>query len=93
MNKDLVIGLGEIGLPIFKVLSKSFPTAGFDINPKLMKKNEYNKMKNFKTVIAHICIPYSNKFENHVLKIISSHKPELIVIHSTVSVGTTERIQ
>ena len=93
VNKDLVIGLGEIGKPILKILSKSFPTTGFDINTKLMNTNEYNKMQDFKTIIAHICIPYSKKFEDQVLKIISSHKPELIVIHSTVSVGTTENIQ
>ena len=93
MNKDLVIGLGEIGKPILKILSRSFPTTGFDINTKLMNTNEYNKMQDFKTIIAHICIPYSKKFEDQVLKIISFHKPELIVIHSTVSVGTTENIQ
>jgi UDP-N-acetyl-D-mannosaminuronate dehydrogenase len=93
VNKDLVIGLGEIGKPILKVLSKSFPTTGFDLNPKLMNKNDYNRMRDYKTIIAHICIPYSNKFKAQVLNIINSHKPEIIVIHSTVSIGTTEKIQ
>ena len=35
VEKDLVIGLGEIGLPIFKLLSRKIPTEGFDKNPEL----------------------------------------------------------
>jgi UDP-N-acetyl-D-mannosaminuronate dehydrogenase len=43
MPKDIVIGLGEIGLPIFKLLSKGFPTAGYDLDPKLMKNKKFEK--------------------------------------------------
>ena len=32
MKKDIVAGLGEIGFPIFKILSKNFPIEGFDKN-------------------------------------------------------------
>ena len=35
MEKDLVIGLGEIGLPIFKLFSKNIIIEGIDKNPKL----------------------------------------------------------
>ena len=37
MEKDLVIGLGEIGLPIFKLFSKNTIIEGIDKNPKLSK--------------------------------------------------------
>ena len=35
MKKDVVIGLGEIGLPIYKIISKYFPVEGIDIDPIL----------------------------------------------------------
>ena len=40
MKKDIVIGLGEIGVPILKLISKAVPTVGYDINPKLMDKKK-----------------------------------------------------
>ena len=46
MKKDVVAGLGEIGLPIFKVFSKNFPTFGYDIDKNLMPKNQ-KKIQNY----------------------------------------------
>ena len=40
MKKNVVVGLGEIGKPILKIISKSIPTIGFDINQKLVAKNQ-----------------------------------------------------
>ena len=34
MKKDIVIGLGEIGMPIYKKLSKFLPVEGLDKNKK-----------------------------------------------------------
>ena len=43
MKKDIVAGLGEIGLPILKILSKKENIVGYDLNEKLMnKKNLIN---------------------------------------------------
>ena len=36
MKKDIVAGLGEIGLPILKLLSKKHDVVGFDTDKKLM---------------------------------------------------------
>ena len=93
MAKDIVIGLGEIGLPIFKLLSKGFPTSGYDLDPKLMKNKKFEKLKNEKTIFAHVCIPFSKNFEKNIFQIIKIFQPEAIVIHSTISPGTTEKIQ
>lgn len=41
MEKDLVVGLGEIGTPILKVFSNSIQTAGYDKDQILMNKKEY----------------------------------------------------
>ena len=39
LKKDIVIGLGEIGIILYKLFSKSFIVEGYDINPKLIPKN------------------------------------------------------
>ena len=43
MKKDIVVGLGEIGLPILKLISKKHNAVGFDIDNKLMKKGKFQK--------------------------------------------------
>ena len=48
MKKDVVIGLGEIGLPIYKILSKHFPVEGIDIDPILNKEKPLNSEESFK---------------------------------------------
>ena len=93
LPKDIVIGLGEIGAPIYNLLSRTFPTAGYDINPKLMNHQKYEKLKNEQIIFVHICIPHSKKFQNTVMKIVKKFKPKALVIHSTISPGTTERLQ
>ena len=35
MKKDIVAGLGEIGIPILKILSRNQTVVGYDINEKL----------------------------------------------------------
>lgn len=92
MNKqNLVVGLGEIGKPIFQLLSKSIPTAGYDSNSKLMSKPI--DVKNLHISFLHICIPFSNKFESNIISISKKFNPEIIVIHSTISPNTTEKLQ
>jgi len=43
MKKDVVAGLGEIGLPILKLLSKNQTISGYDINDNLMNKSKFKK--------------------------------------------------
>ena len=93
LTKDLVIGLGEIGNPILKIVSKGFPTIGYDVDPKLMDKKKYIKFENIPTVLVHVCIPFSKTFESTIIKIEKKHTPRAIVIHSTISVKTTEVLQ
>ena len=46
MKKDIVVGLGEIGNPILKILSKKNIVVGFDLNRDLMDKIKFEKYKN-----------------------------------------------
>jgi|TARA_B110000014_G_C20054506_1_gene548741 UDP-N-acetyl-D-mannosaminuronate dehydrogenase len=91
MEKDLVIGLGEIGLPIFKLFSKNTIIEGIDKNPKLSKIKP--SLENHKISIMHICIPFNKLFISEVRKLEKKFKPRLIVIHSTISPHTTEKLQ
>jgi len=91
-NKDVVAGLGEIGTPIMQLISKSTPTAGYDKNEKLIDK-KYQRYAHLKTRLLHICIPFSNKFAEHVVNLSKRFQPEGIIIHSTISPGTTRKIQ
>ena len=93
MKKDVVAGIGEIGNPILKLLSKQNITVGFDLNPDLMDKRKFERYKNLKTSFMHITIPVTGKFINNVLKLYKKFQPECVVIHSTIRPGTTERLQ
>jgi len=92
-NKDIVVGLGEIGRPILKLLSKSKIVVGFDANEKLMDFRKYKKYEHLETSFVHICIPFTNKFISHVKSLYSKFSPKCIVIHSTISPYTTKKIQ
>ena len=93
MKKDIVVGIGEIGKPILKLLSKNNTTVGFDLNPDLIDERKFERYKNLQTSFLHIAIPVSSKFESNLLQLYKKFKPECIVIHSTIGPGTIEQIQ
>ena len=93
MKKDVVVGIGEIGKPILKLLSKDNIVVGFDLNSDLMDERKFERYKNLKTSFLHIAIPATGKFLNNVLKLCKKFQPECIVIHSTIKPGTTEESQ
>lgn len=92
-SKDVVAGLGEIGTPILQLVSKANISVGYDVNEKLVDTQKFEKYKNFDTRFLHICIPFTNNFTSHVLNLYEQFKPRIIVIHSTISPGTTKIIQ
>ena len=93
MKKDVVAGLGEIGSPILKLLSKKQITLGYDLDKRLVNETKLKKLQDTQTSFLHITIPVTSKFDSSLLQLYKKFKPECIVIHSTISPGTTERIQ
>ena len=85
-----MVGLGEIGLPIFKLLSKYFPTDSFDKIEKL-NSQKFSKTKDIE--LMHVCIPFTKSFQSEVIKLEKKFKAEGIVIHSTISPNTTKKLQ
>lgn len=93
LTKNVVAGLGEIGLPILTLISKHHVAVGYDIDPKLMDHRKFNKLESLKTMFLHICIPYSKRFVQNVDNLCQKFHPDVIVVHSTVSPYTTKTLQ
>lgn len=75
-----ILGYGEIGQSIAK----------FYKNPKVKDLNRDDGLMGVD--ILHVCIPYNDKFISAVEKEIKEIKPKLTIIHSTVALGTTEKL-
>jgi len=84
-KSHLIIGKGEVGKALYNVLKKHL--GGVIIS--IIDKNE--PIKNHFNVL-HICYPYSEKFIKITKNYIKTYKPKLVIIHSTIKMGTTEKI-
>ena len=93
MNKDIVAGLGEIGLPILKLISKKEAAVGYDLNTQLMNSRKFKKFENMETRFLHIAIPVNKNFNSNVIELNNKFQPRCIILHSTISPGTTQQIQ
>ncbi|MDE1766224.1 MAG: hypothetical protein KGI27_08140 [Thaumarchaeota archaeon] len=92
-TKDVVAGLGEIGMPILQLISKAAIAVGYDISETLMDKKKFDKAVDLDTRFLNICIPFTGNFVSNVINLYEQFKPKCIVIHSTISPGTTRDLQ
>ena len=85
MTTHLVIGIGEVGSAMAKVLSEKYETTTLDKEPK-----EIKGVFDF----IHICYPYHLNFIDSIKAYQNaySHHETITIIHSTVPIGTTEKI-
>ena len=75
-----ILGLGEVGQAIAKFYKRA-------------KIKDLDRDDGLKGVdILHVCIPYHQNFIEIVSKEIKKIKPKLVIIHSTISPGTTKKI-
>ena len=81
----VVVGLGEIGKPLFDLASPHHRVVGVDVAPLTEKVDQVD--------FLHICYPFQIKdFIGETAKYIERFKPSLTIIHSTVAVGTTRAV-
>jgi UDP-N-acetyl-D-mannosaminuronate dehydrogenase len=81
----VVVGLGEVGKPLFELISRHHHTVGVDIAPPPEEKEKVD--------VLHVCFPFQIKdFVSEAVRYIEFFKPKLVVVNSTVAVGTTRRI-
>ena len=77
--KSLIIGKGEIGTALYKVLRKKYEV--------FIKDTEPLELKDVQTI--HICFPFSKDFVKYVREYQKQYKPRYTIIHSTVPMGTS----
>ena len=91
----LVVGLGEIGRPLFDLLqeSKKFEVYGWDVDRKKMQDIQQGDLPK-KVGVLHICYRCSHQeeFVNTTVDYIMRFKPQLTIINSTVPPGTTDKV-
>ncbi len=93
----VVLGLGEIGQPIYKMLAEAYgddevrgwdsgfyPPASLGIS-RAMDEQTFNFM--------HICYPQLPGFIESVKEYNAQYEPEHIIVHSTVSPGILEALK
>src|SRR6266576_3620535 len=84
-KKVVVVGLGEVGRPLFEIASRHHQTIGVDIEPVVKKYQGIDVM--------HICFPFQiEDFVGEATRRIEYFKPALTIINSTVAVGTTRAV-
>jgi UDP-N-acetyl-D-mannosaminuronate dehydrogenase len=83
-NKIIVAGLGEVGKPLFELISRHYDTIGMDVAPVHVTGD---------VDILHVCYPYQiEDFIGETARYISRFKPALTVINSTVAIGTSRAV-
>lgn len=96
---DVIIGGGEVGSTIYEIINRVFPVAVVDLDIDKQKLPDTKELvskfrKRQETRMLHICIPFKTQetFVDTVVQFIKEYNPEVVVIHSTVSRGTTRKI-
>jgi len=90
----LIVGNGEVGSSLKKVLEKRKEKKSIKIIDIKDESDFQSTLQNDKCISLHITIPYFNKdFLDYCLTFINCFEPVLVIIHSTVPVRTTERLQ
>jgi UDP-N-acetyl-D-mannosaminuronate dehydrogenase len=81
----VVAGLGEVGRPLFELVSTHYRTIGIDIKQPAEHVGEVD--------VLHVCYPFEIKdFIGETARYIDDYKPRLTIINSTVAVGTTRAV-
>jgi len=87
MKSILIVGYGEVGKPLFEVARGVYDNVQWiDVQNKDIDSNPD---------VMHICFPESNQgeFVSSSARYITRFSPQLVLIESTVTPGTTHRIQ
>lgn len=78
--KHLIIGYGEVGRAIHKVVGEAF-----------IVDRKVTNWREDRVDVIHICIPYSKEFN----AVVSKYKPygKIVIVHSTTPFGTCDKLK
>jgi UDP-N-acetyl-D-mannosaminuronate dehydrogenase len=81
----IVVGMGEVGRPLFQILSRVYRCTPVDILPVDVGG---------RCSVMHVCYPfYIPHFIGTTLHYVEKYRPDLTIINSTVAPGTTRSVQ
>jgi UDP-N-acetyl-D-mannosaminuronate dehydrogenase len=84
-SQVIVVGLGEVGKPLFELISLHHHAVGVDISSPLVELEKVD--------VLHVCFPFQiDNFVGETVRYIELFKPALAIVNSTVAVGTTRLI-
>lgn len=84
IGKVVVAGLGEVGKPLFDLISRHYDVIGVDIAP--VERIEH-------VDVLHVCYPFQIRdFIGETARYIDLFRPALTIVNSTVAIGTTRAI-
>lgn len=91
IKEGIVIGLGEVGSSWFKILSENnnLDVTGIDIRRNKEKKTEGKKEG---ASVLHACIPFVDRFEKVISEYVERYTPNLVVVNTSCSVGSTRKL-
>lgn len=81
--------MGEVGSTLYQLLEKQ----GFQVQGVDIEQNKSKELPIDQVYFLHICFPYNANFIEQVKHYSKLHDPKAIILHSTVSPGTTQMIQ
>ena len=91
----LVVGLGEVGRPLFELLKKSekFEVYCWDVDNRIMQDFQQDGLPE-EVDVLHVCYPCSDQesFVKATLNYMKRFRPKLTIINSTVPPGTTQKV-
>jgi UDP-N-acetyl-D-mannosaminuronate dehydrogenase len=81
----IVAGLGEVGQPLLHILERTYNCVGVDVSPVETDRP---------CSVLHICYPFQIKdFVSTTAAYVEKYRPGLVVINSTIAIGTCRRVQ
>ena len=82
MKKSIIVGAGEVGKSLYRVLEPYYDIRLVDTKPVNIDGS---------VGILHVCFGYGDGFVREVKRYQGKYKPEYTVIHSTVPPGTSRQ--
>ena len=83
-EKVVVLGTGEIGLPLLQLIRDKHEAVGIDVEPVEIHGS---------CSVMHVCYPYEiGDFVRTTVDYVERYLPSLVVVNSTVKPGTTRAI-
>lgn len=86
MKRIALLGAGEIGMVVKKIAEEK----GYKV---LVREPKYDQLDGNPTEALHVCSPYKNaKFIDYVFSAVKKSRPKVVIIHSTLPPGVTEKV-